>query len=172
MSAWVEGSQEENINDIDKSFEDNFVSPESENDFHKLEDSDDYLKLLGKYLSSCCHKLDWIISNFHHRIPPEEDQEGSIGFTTAERETRRVFQQSSQQFIFNHNRARFWTRRGRKTERNPPPFDSCSGPNGWWNRSPHQARSVGPAKARKRRQLWRASWQRQQQLKGTRCRTQ
>lgn len=53
MSAWVEGSQEENINDIDKSFEDNFVSPESENDFQKLEDSDDYLKLLGKYLSYC-----------------------------------------------------------------------------------------------------------------------
>lgn len=45
MSAWVEGTQEENITNIDKTFEDNFVSPRS--DFQKLEDSSEYLKLLG-----------------------------------------------------------------------------------------------------------------------------
>lgn len=53
MSAWVDSSQEENIHNIEKAFEDNFVSKESKSesdkDFQKLEDSDAYLKLLGKY---------------------------------------------------------------------------------------------------------------------------
>lgn len=49
MSAWVESGQEEKINDTDKKFEDDFAPPQSDKDFKKLEDSDDYLKLLGKY---------------------------------------------------------------------------------------------------------------------------
>lgn len=52
MSAWVEEGQEQVISNIDKTFEDNFVSPESHkeqsSEFKKLSDSDDYLKLLGK----------------------------------------------------------------------------------------------------------------------------
>lgn len=48
MSAWVEGVEGETVQDIEKQFEDNFVSPENQKEFEKLEDSDDYLKLLGK----------------------------------------------------------------------------------------------------------------------------
>ena len=49
MSAWTESDQVIKINDIDKKFEDDFAPPQSENEFKKLDDSDDYLKLLGKY---------------------------------------------------------------------------------------------------------------------------
>lgn len=48
MSAWIEEGQEEKIKDIDKKFEDNFAPPQSENEFRKLEDSENYLKILGK----------------------------------------------------------------------------------------------------------------------------
>lgn len=48
MSAWVE-SEGETVPDIEKKFEDNFVSSsESQSSFSKLEDSDDYLKILGE----------------------------------------------------------------------------------------------------------------------------
>lgn len=49
MSAWTECVQEDNIKGIDKEFEDNFAPPESSSDFKKLEDSDDYLKVLGEF---------------------------------------------------------------------------------------------------------------------------
>lgn len=46
MSAWVES--EDNIQtDVEKSFEDNFVAKESSN-FTPLNDSEEYLKILGK----------------------------------------------------------------------------------------------------------------------------
>lgn len=45
-SAWIDVNEEQNIKDIDKKFEDNFVTVESEK-FDRLEDSDSYLKLLG-----------------------------------------------------------------------------------------------------------------------------
>lgn len=50
MSAWIEEGQEQAISETDKVFEDNFVSSEidKQSNFKKLEDSDDYLKLLGK----------------------------------------------------------------------------------------------------------------------------
>lgn len=55
MSAWVKEGQEDQgqvIANVDKVFEDNFVTsdPEirQEKTFEKLNDSDDYLKLLGK----------------------------------------------------------------------------------------------------------------------------
>lgn len=44
-SAWIEGSVED-IKDSDKKFEDNFVTTE----FQKLEDSENYLEILGKLL--------------------------------------------------------------------------------------------------------------------------
>lgn len=55
MSAWVKEGQEDQgqvIANVDKVFEDNFVTSDPENrqekTFEKLNDSDDYLKLLGK----------------------------------------------------------------------------------------------------------------------------
>lgn len=52
MSAWAEGAQEEGIGDGDKTFEDNFVSPEikleTTAEFKRLEDSEQYLQTLGK----------------------------------------------------------------------------------------------------------------------------
>jgi hypothetical protein len=53
MSAWAEIDQEEN-KDIEKGFEDNFVSSDSKNQlnkFERLEDSDKYLQALGKFLN-------------------------------------------------------------------------------------------------------------------------
>lgn len=47
MSAWIEGDREEKIKDIDKKFEDDFA-PQNDKSFQKLDDSADYLKLLGK----------------------------------------------------------------------------------------------------------------------------
>lgn len=44
MSAWLE---EQDFKNIDKTFEDNFVSVETEQ-FKKLEDSESYLQVLGK----------------------------------------------------------------------------------------------------------------------------
>lgn len=54
MSAWVEEGQEQVISDIDKTFEDNFVSKEQteSNEFKKLPDSENYLQLLGKLLNA------------------------------------------------------------------------------------------------------------------------
>lgn len=50
MSAWVESTQEdtdqEDPNNVEKAFEDDFVAKE---DFQKLDDSDDYLKILGNF---------------------------------------------------------------------------------------------------------------------------
>lgn len=46
-SAWVE-SEDNIVTDVEKAFEDNFVARQS-GDFEKLEDSDEYLKLLGKF---------------------------------------------------------------------------------------------------------------------------
>lgn len=51
MSAWDAGSQEEKIEDVEKKFEDNFVTSENR-DFQKLEDSEQYLKNLGLLLLS------------------------------------------------------------------------------------------------------------------------
>lgn len=47
MSAWVESTQED-TNNVEKAFEDDFVAKEKE-DFQKLDDSDDYLKILGNF---------------------------------------------------------------------------------------------------------------------------
>ncbi|KAL7011661.1 hypothetical protein ACKWTF_014377 [Chironomus riparius] len=47
MSAWVDDQVAININEIDRKFEDNFV-PKSE--FQKLDDSEDYLKILENRL--------------------------------------------------------------------------------------------------------------------------
>lgn len=61
MSAWSEGDQEEQINDIDKQFEDNFVAADNR-EFRKLEDSEQYLQNLGlKQLKS--HLI--LIQKFH-----------------------------------------------------------------------------------------------------------
>jgi len=49
MSAWIEGDKEEKIKDIDRKFEDDFA-PQNNKSFQKLEDSDDYLKLLESRL--------------------------------------------------------------------------------------------------------------------------
>lgn len=47
MSAWIESNEQE-VKNIEKSFEDNFVGNESENtEFKKLDDSEQYLKILG-----------------------------------------------------------------------------------------------------------------------------
>lgn len=45
-SAWVE-SEDNIVTDVEKAFEDNFANQSG--DFKKLEDSDEYLKLLGKF---------------------------------------------------------------------------------------------------------------------------
>jgi hypothetical protein len=50
MSAWVDESQN-TISDVDRKFEDNFVS-ETAKGFQPLEDSQSYLKLLGKYFGN------------------------------------------------------------------------------------------------------------------------
>lgn len=53
-SAWIESDQAE-VKDIEKKFEDNFVSEkETFGNFQKLEDSDDYLKILGKHVVDVC----------------------------------------------------------------------------------------------------------------------
>jgi len=49
MSAWIEGDKTEKIKDSDKKFEDDFA-PQSDKNFQKLDDSDDYLKLLESRL--------------------------------------------------------------------------------------------------------------------------
>lgn len=46
-SAWVE-SEDNIVTDVEKAFEDNFVANQN-GDFKKLDDSEDYLKLLGKF---------------------------------------------------------------------------------------------------------------------------
>lgn len=47
MSAWVEGARDEDIKEGEKVFEDNFVSEDQAN-FKKLDDSEQYLRILGE----------------------------------------------------------------------------------------------------------------------------
>jgi hypothetical protein len=53
MSAWIEENGQE-VKDIEKSFEDDFVASDlSENkEFKKLDDHEQYLKILGEFLIS------------------------------------------------------------------------------------------------------------------------
>lgn len=49
MSAWIEENVE--VKDTEKSFEDNFVAPDcsQSKEFKKLDDHEEYLKILGSY---------------------------------------------------------------------------------------------------------------------------
>lgn len=48
MSAWIEEEEGQDQRDIEATFEDNFVSEENK-EFQKLDDSDQYLQILGKF---------------------------------------------------------------------------------------------------------------------------
>lgn len=50
MSAWIKEEEGQEYQNIEKEFEDNFVTTES-SDFQKLEDSDEYLKILGNLIN-------------------------------------------------------------------------------------------------------------------------
>lgn len=48
MSAWIEEEEGQDQREIEATFEDNFVSEENK-EFQKLDDSDQYLQILGKF---------------------------------------------------------------------------------------------------------------------------
>lgn len=67
MSAWDAGSQEEKIEDVEKKFEDNFVTLENR-DFQKLEDSEQYLQNLGLLLLSIQLANDLKVTFVQNRV--------------------------------------------------------------------------------------------------------
>lgn len=95
-SAWIDSSEQQDIKDIEKKFEDDFVSGgtreiESKK-LEKLSDSEDYLRILGDLFLLLIKKQTIPIAYLFFRISFEKDKEGSIGIEAVEGEERRVFQ--------------------------------------------------------------------------------